>query len=218
MRRGPPRLGAADEQVQWTCESVERPERKRRAGELHAKSTHRVTGALSVSEGPESCLCQELPSGKRRLSVSEGPESCLPRAPSARRAARLLGPRRPQKRRIPPQNPYDRNSTVIIILSGLRIFLKHVAFLLSYRPEDGFELLALPPARFQLPSLLERRSSPPGRSARNNAHLAPGPPARGFFYGLVRPTAGSVTLLSVRLSLPPPGSSREAPGLMRSMP
>jgi hypothetical protein len=52
------------------------------------------------------------------------------------------------------QTDYDRNTTVIIILSGNRIFLKTVASLHSLTGEDGLELLALPPARFQFPSSL----------------------------------------------------------------
>ena len=47
MSCGTPRFGAAYEQVQWTCESNERPERKRRAGELPARSSgqlERVAG------------------------------------------------------------------------------------------------------------------------------------------------------------------------------
>lgn len=51
MRRGPPRLGAADEQVQWTCESVERPERKRRAGELFAKNSFSSVGSRGAGPG-----------------------------------------------------------------------------------------------------------------------------------------------------------------------
>jgi hypothetical protein len=64
----------------------------------------------------------------------------------------IANPRKPGKS---AKNGYDRNSTVIINLSASRIFLKTVASLHILTFEDGLELLALPPARFQLPSSLE---------------------------------------------------------------
>lgn len=78
---------------------------------------------------------------------------------------------------------YDRNSTVIIILSGGRILLKPVAFLHSLYPEDGLGLLALPPARFQPPSSLGLPVIPSRLPyALLKAHLAPGPPVGGLFF------------------------------------
>ena len=80
------------------------------------------------------------------------------------------------------QNRYDRNSTVIIILSVYRIFLKPVASLHSLSLEDGLSCWHCPPARFQLPPSWECRSSPPGHSSRYLSAFAPGPPARGLFF------------------------------------
>ena len=104
------------------------------------------------------------------------------RAPRSRETVAAAA-RRHQKPGDLAKNDDDKNSTVIINLSGIRIFLKPVVFLHRLFLEDGLGLLALPPARFQPPSSL---GSPviPSRlpPARFKAHFAPGPPGRGRFF------------------------------------
>jgi hypothetical protein len=93
----------------------------------------------------------------------------------------------PQNRSAPLKTPefrqisYDRNSTVIINLSGIRIFLKTVASLHKLTGEDGLELLALPPARFQLPSSLELPVIPSRKLRALLKRICPWPPGQGLF-------------------------------------
>jgi hypothetical protein len=67
VRSGPARFGAADEQVQWTCENNERPERKRRAGGY--LMGFRFQKRLSIIPG-----LLRINLSKSGTSVSAGPE------------------------------------------------------------------------------------------------------------------------------------------------
>ena len=118
---------------------------------------------LGVRRGSSRGARRMKPSSGRfrasALSVSEaGP------AENAHKLDRVPGqPHRPKQ----PHDGYDRNSTVIIILSGRRIFLKPVASLHSLYGEDGLSCWHCPPLAFSSRFRWGCRSSPPGLPSRD---------------------------------------------------
>jgi hypothetical protein len=57
VRSGPPRACAADEQVQWTCESDERREHRRAAGEMMADAPFGASGRVVQQKFQEIDRC-----------------------------------------------------------------------------------------------------------------------------------------------------------------
>jgi hypothetical protein len=176
-------------------------------------------GTTTIAEWIES---EEMAKAARAMGFQQGqgkwlgaPVKEIPPAPSqqAQGRHRELGLKEPvEKAGDLARRYYDRNSTVIIILSGIRIFLKPVASLHSFIPEDGLSCWHCPPLAFSS-RLSGVAGHPLPAIPRALKRIAPGPPAGGLFLN-----HETTTRRSVRLMRPPLGSRREVPGRMRSMP